>query len=978
MIIALLSGVHTLALLSHVSAQTSIGYVNRPPAHKAVLPPVPTPPHMPTNPAILREYMRLGGPAGPMGKPLSPDTTLPNHNGSLQVFDNGTIVTANDVWPGGVVAAYQDSFNSIQVDWFTNPDADPEARSGVLNFDKFLVEWDLGGQHHSDWQAAIHEHNDSYMRTCGNYNLGGLTSGVYTIRVEGADDPVDVNVDGFHLVDSTKSRQGFMPNIYLRVDPNRQFGTYPGWGANVTAAPPATTVADSRAHFDDRTAASVLYLATKYLPQSAYGHEASVGAILLAKLAYADYFQDPRLPGRNYTAASEAISYLGKQKHSDGWHVGTDEGNIRKGEYDTFLISVIPAIYKYWPQLPPDVRANVLGSILAPVLGSFNGNDELPNAPLPPSETENHLYNIETSRYLANQLAYQRAPNPTFDNDSNGTTDWLLSHLHSILVKDFTEYNARPYQDYSITSILNLYSFADVRTKRGQLVKNAAEMVLDYLMAKAAVSVDDSRRWTGFRRHATEPGYRDSDFLGLHSDPMNAYTMTLAGTTDMVNNNILPFNFAGEFLSAGLSDYRIPDEILDLMINRTSRRYLQAFHHASDEIYAGSPSYTIMAGGRYAPPAYTVAGFGKADDTGKPMATVLMPFGQGKNKNQLIRFEGNGVDDAVSPPVVAGMVGANVEPRFTTVRWNLGVTTDFACGLVPVIPSEYTPYAASADLRGVFQPQHSLAGPWTFINQDGLMFSATSFNQKPVLLNTGPGKVPSKPSIENAQIKPGQQPVASLKPPAKPPLPGAQKPPAGAIKIVPNVPLEYAFDPASVPQVVQHCIGTKVDTYPTGYKGARYFIAIYHQGDFGFMELYDLAVEKSISFGEFVTGVLHRNVLTHFTDNGPNTYVMTNGNKVLFQCGPTSVIHAVIPASQSNLGALAAAASHATAVGFLNGTVMNSSSNSGYVTIENPHMPNNIILDFRNPSAPARVTFVRRPGFSPTSFEGINNVTKIK
>ena len=45
---------------------------------------------------------------------------------------------------------------------------------------------------------------------------------------------------------------------------------------------------------------------------------------------------------------------------------------------------------------------------------------------------------------------------------------------------------------------------------------------------------------------------------------------------------------------------RLPDTILDLMVNRSHRSFFQRFHHdRADEAYASSPSYLISSGGHY-------------------------------------------------------------------------------------------------------------------------------------------------------------------------------------------------------------------------------------------------------------------------------------------------------------------------------------------------------------------------------------------
>ena len=90
---------------------------------------------MPTG-VYLQEYMRLGGPNGPMGCPIQAPVPIPGANGGHASFQNGSIMTNNDVWPGGVLAAYQDGPN-IVADW--------QVQAGNFtpgfHYDKFVVRW---------------------------------------------------------------------------------------------------------------------------------------------------------------------------------------------------------------------------------------------------------------------------------------------------------------------------------------------------------------------------------------------------------------------------------------------------------------------------------------------------------------------------------------------------------------------------------------------------------------------------------------------------------------------------------------------------------------------------------------------------------------------------------------------------------------------------------------------------------------------
>src|SRR5207302_4072807 len=96
-----------------------------------------------------------------------------------------------------------------------------------------------------------------------------------------------------------------------------------------------------------------------------------------------------------------------------------------------------------------------------------------------------------------------------------------------------------------------------------------------------------------------------------------------------------------------LSDYRLPPSIHDLFVNDGHRRYYQRLHRVVQpdvvmtgrncdnvELYAGSPSYLITAGGYPAPYAINPSLFGpvvaggQAQQIGVAVTTSFMPTGQ--------------------------------------------------------------------------------------------------------------------------------------------------------------------------------------------------------------------------------------------------------------------------------------------------------------------------------------------------------------
>jgi hypothetical protein len=776
----------------------------------------------------LREWMRLGGPDGPMGAPLS---GVRRHagggKGEYVQFQNGQVSRSPDVWERGVLAAYQDG-DSILVDWTVSwGEPHPPSR---YNYDRFIVRWDYRGRNAG--QADVNADGgseDTHLRTRGWYRIRPPRNqdGDYVIRVEGVETP---GFNLFRLFSHSRARQGWMHPVTVRFSTAHPPRHDNHARVSLKDVPPATSVADAKAKFDRRTAAAVLYHACRPLPPTMYRNEQDFGAIILAKLAYPDYFQSDRLPGRDEPVRQEAIEALRRQQVGSRAGTRTDSFPVRTGEYDVNLTWLVSVIYKYYHVLPRDVQDHIIDNLLNQ-RGPFDPGDTRPFSPLPVPETENHLMMIESARYLTNQLLHRRTGDPRYDNARNGMDGWMLKHLQNFLKNDFIEYNARPYQDYTMSALLNLYSYTSAHSPSASRVKTAARMVLDYLMAKVAVSSNDSRRSVTYRRKAS---YNTPGFIDGHIDPQNAFSMAFAGTTDMVGTGTLPGNFAWEMQWAGLSEYRVPDAVLDLMVNRPHRVFFQRFHHhaTADEIYAGSPSYLISSGGRHAKPAYSVLGvLHSDDDIGLAVPTTFMPTGQFTTRDDLIRFD-----------------GARADAR----RSNLGVAEDFACGLNPVVPKVYAAAAVGVDRSGRRRPGSLNAGPWTFIDQ-------------------------STPKLR------------------------------------------------------------KGTTYTTGPDRYGYYVAVYRDNGFGFLEAYDTARRPGLKFNDFIDGVLRRNGKTAFRITGRNTYVMTDGRKVQFQISPDSVVFH--PAEKSF---------------FASGTVLNSAAGSGVITIENPRLRKRIILDFRDWRAPTR------------------------
>lgn len=620
------------------------------------------------------EWMRLGGPNGPMG---CPRRTQRHEGGRFEVsFDNGAIVLSQ-VWRNGVLAVLQDGDQIVvdwAVDWFDLPG---------LNYDKFLVGWrnedwgrrfqqiDVYADMSSGQYIDVKYKEDTHLRTKGTYRFVPFrapgTANI-SIVVKGCD------VRPWPLKDTC--RQDWFGPVFVKyalpAPPSlNQFAAIDLRRISVDGS-----VQASRAGSLPRASRGILQAACgRSLPWNLYRNEAEATLVVLAKMAFAEVFSSDTCPGRDIENRKEVAEWLMRQKVES--KVGTTMSSVpyRTGEYDVALKGWVALLYAFGDHLPRPVYLHVLQNLLNR-RGPVDGNDHwFGEAGVPLPETENHILMIETSRYLTNQLLCEQGlESPSVcDNERNGASKWMLGWLRQLLSKDFIEYNARPYQDYSLMALMNLASYA-----RDERVKTAAQNVLDYVFVKAAASSDGLRRSVPFRRLRS---YDNAWFFKGHYDPLAGFLAQLAGNNQLLGDWARP-DFAHEMVWAAISEYRIPPPVLDVIVNRESRTFYQSFQHTTTEIYFGSPGYTISGGGTSTGPAYSVLGFSKDEDKGLDVpALFLPPWRALSSREEAVRFDW--------APFKGG---------------NICVAPNFACGSNLVIPKTYEKLSSRTE------------GAWTFIN----------------------------------------------------------------------------------------------------------------------------------------------------------------------------------------------------------------------------------------------------------------------
>jgi hypothetical protein len=590
------------------------------------------------------------------------------------------------------------------------------------------------------------------------------------------------------------------------------------------------------------------------------------------------------------------------------------------GNYDLAQMHLLQIAYRYYDELSPPAQEFLINVLLATGRIHRIGEDDIVTSGGVPNdwsragtitfiihiarigETENHILQIHTARYLTNQLLYQRDHDPNHDNRRNGSddaptcTNLLLDLLRNFLKDDFSEYNAKSYQTETRNALRNLCSYA-----YDHQVRLGARMVLDYISAHVAVSSCDLRRMVPFRRinggtnTTLIDGYRlDISLLEWETgaDRASEPFVVQAGNTRAYETNPAtgpswashvrrehPWSIRGEGqdgMMEGLGNYRLPAPIHDLFINDMHRRFYQRLHRTDTgdertgqnadnvEVYAGSPSYLITAGGGLAGwainpgiAAVTSPSVGRKQ-LGVAMTTSFMPTGQSAGPNtqnyakDLIQF-------------------SSFAERGNNPLGNYGVAPDFACGHWVLLP-DWCQQAIDHT-----RDKRNANGVFSFVDKKF---------RKDGERDTGPG------------------------------------------------------------------------FFLAIYQDS--------QNQFAVMEAYDTWLHPELEFEEFVTMVWEKNQNLHLQNHVQSSYITTNGNQVgfviwfdfngdnvednSFGSDITSMTYGDDPKDANDRIGDASKSS-----GFVNGTILNNPV-EGVVVITNPLLNQQIILDWSDPKVLRRTS----------------------
>lgn len=564
-------------------------------------------------------------------------------SGKVQTFAHGQIAWSPDQGSGMTVAFYQEG-NKLRLDW---------GDSFPFSYDKFIVR--INGDQFDQTPNDGHISGSWLKYPWKDKAPDPIVNTNYTAIVEGC----DVSASG-----STCRQRWTIPVSVTYVDP----ATLPGTGIDFTQLHPSQSAADIATELPQRQLTISQFDACNKTLYDMFKDEQDFSNGAIAKLDMVSRgvrFCAAPFPARPTPQLDEVNSALRFEQILSATGSSSDDWKCpRTGEYDVALTGYITMVYRYGQLLDDDVRAHIINDLLdarGPALfGELSYCHGI-------EETENHLNQIESARYLTNQLLYRASGNQAFNNETNGMNDVILDRLQAFLKRDFIEYNSRPYGTYTANAIQNLFDFASDRR-----VRKAAQLVLDYLSAKYAVSSSSIRRASPYRRRVSE---YDDDLFAHNADPWSPRMEMMTGMLNQAPPTRGPLFDTGwnvDMQMAAVSDYRAADMVVDFILDPSRRSYYERIHHFGVEIYASTPDYLISAGGYWMGGPYTFGGATTDDDDGPVLATTLMPTGSDRSVGDLIRID-----------------GFNRSAIDTRNRLNTCVAPDFACGIALRIPRAY-------------------------------------------------------------------------------------------------------------------------------------------------------------------------------------------------------------------------------------------------------------------------------------------------
>jgi hypothetical protein len=677
----------------------------------------PEPPGLPPVAGPIAErWHELGAWSGPLGVPSGPET-VDAAGVRRQAFAHGGVATSTVPGPGMVVAAYQRG-RLIEVTWGGTRSGFNAYRVDVTFDGKLIMQRLVHEILPTGWARPLSSGVFRFHPSRGNgvYGVTVLPASTLSIQpVLAASSDPDVDVVPASTLGIASELDPnlvrFLSGATPRVDVTYDFGPL-----DARMDLPALEGGPAHAFAGHRLRAASIarhYLHTTRQTSWPAGQASENNTILL--VAYLQVVsEDPasRVDGElpNHVVAHALLRAMDRGHGQVGTSYDEFFGS-RKGDYDMALKGLMVVLHRYRRLLTRQQVDFVLRDLVPGHLNGPHDQDIMSYGLLTEvaPETENHMLMINSTRYLVNQILFEHTGDTRFDNAGNGLTNWLLAYLQVLVKHDFLEFNSRPYGRLSLHVMINLHEFA-----KDTPLRTAAQIVLDYVMTKFAVSSNRMRRVGPFRRLHERTNRADNannDLLHDSGDPVTGFFLAYAGprALDGAPTEWFPDRWTFNALIVGLAAYRPPPAAYTLALTPHPPVQHRFYHGARPEvfeaderasggleIYYSSPAFLMSAGGMYLNSGYGGDEFTKYKQVSIAQSTTLVPTRTEATFAELIRFD-----------PYPGDRDEDGEPRLQRDAVNTGVHLGFACGANLVVPDRWLRMVGAV-----------WEGPWLLLDLD--------------------------------------------------------------------------------------------------------------------------------------------------------------------------------------------------------------------------------------------------------------------
>jgi hypothetical protein len=640
------------------------------------------PPPFPVDPPFVERWHELGASEGPMGMPTSAaqQFAVPGSTAWAQDFEHGQVITHFALGPDFMMSAHQVG-DIIELNWggFTSP------------YDEFRVDVNPNGPGFQ--QASVEEIGLDWARP-------GRGSGRFRFSPPFGDATYSFVVNpGFDAVigpgDPIFPATAPVTIDYVQPPPDAPLDPLPLDGS------PGQAFAS---HHVRAKAIARHFVQTRRMDGPTGIADENSSIQLIAHLHVLSVDPDFHIPGE--LPHSVVTNTLLRSSSQGNGAMGTSfEQEIpgivfsRLGDYDMALKGLMVVLHRYRDLLNVDqINFIVRDLIPARLPGPIDpGFESYQVGPVTIPESENHLLMMNSSKYLINKILLERTGDAKYDNATNGVRDWLLTHMANFAHYDFMEFNARAYQRMSLHAMLDLHEFGDPP------VQTAAQIVLDYIMTKFAISSSRGRRVPPFRRLKDAVNKPDNDgnqLVGGNVDQVANLFLTYAGPTTP-DGNPWPWFLTGWAFNgviAGPAAYRPPPAAYIAAL--TAHEPVQhRFYHGTRpkmtaspdqaeggvELYYNSTSFLLSAGGMFLNSGYGNDQLLGYKDVAVAQSTTLIPVRADATFAELIRFD-----------PYPGDRDADDHPQLQRAAVNTGVHLGFACGANLEVPERWLSLAQAA------------------------------------------------------------------------------------------------------------------------------------------------------------------------------------------------------------------------------------------------------------------------------------------